>query len=82
MLSQSPSDLFDTLLRQSILLLPVYKMLLEITSSNDRLHVLQASHINTKKLFKEWDIVPVEKSTFMKTLGDVISKAGQQWYVH
>jgi len=82
MLSQSPSDLFDTLPRQSILLLPVYKTLLEITSSNDRLHMLQASHVDTKKSFKEWDIVPVEKSTFMKTLGDVISKAGQQRYVH
>jgi hypothetical protein len=82
MLYQGPSNPFDTLLRQSMLLLPVYKMLLKLTSSNDRLHVLQASHVDSKKSFKERDIAPVEKSTFMKTLGDVISKAGQQPYVH
>jgi hypothetical protein len=35
MLSQSPSNLFNTLARQSILLLPVYKTLLELTSSNE-----------------------------------------------
>ena len=64
MLSKCPSNLFDPPPRQSTLLLPVYKTLLELTGSNDRLHVLKASHVDSKKSIKEWDIARVEKSTF------------------
>ncbi|KAI0296093.1 hypothetical protein B0F90DRAFT_1811347 [Multifurca ochricompacta] len=43
----------------------------------DELHVLQLSRADVEKWLKEWEITPEEKSTFLKTLVEVFSKAGQ-----
>ncbi len=71
--------LFNTLPRPSALRPLVYKVLLELASSNDELQVLQVSRADVDKWLKEWDISPAEKSAFLKTLVDVFSKAGQQY---
>jgi translation initiation factor 3 subunit M len=77
--SQSLSNLFNTLPRQSALRLPVHKALLELASSNDELQVVQVSRSDVEKWLKEWDVTPAEKSAFLKTLVDVFSKAGQAY---
>ena len=54
-------------------------MLLELTNSNDEVHVLQLSRADVDKWLNEWDVAPAEKSAFLKTLVDVFSKAGQTY---
>jgi translation initiation factor 3 subunit M len=77
--SKSLSNLFNTLPRPSALRLLVYKVLLELASSNDELQVLQVSRAGVEKWLKEWDITPAEKSAFLKTLVDAFAKAGEQY---
>jgi hypothetical protein len=78
-IQKSLSNLFNTLPRESALRPLVYKALLELASSNDELHVLQLSRTDVEKWLKEWDVTPAEKSTFLKALVDVFSKAEQQY---
>jgi len=65
-----------TLPRQPALCLPVYNALLDFSSTNHVLHVLRVSHADVENWPKEWEVTPLEKSTFLE---HVFSKAGQPY---
>jgi translation initiation factor 3 subunit M len=50
---------------------------LQVAAAKDELHVLQLSTTEVEKWLSEWDVTPVEKSDFLKTLADTLEKAGQ-----
>ncbi|KZT24562.1 PCI-domain-containing protein [Neolentinus lepideus HHB14362 ss-1] len=71
------SNLFNALPRRSALRLLVYRTLLDIASANDELEVLQISRGDVEKWMQEWDVPSEEKSQFLKSVSDALSKSGQ-----
>ncbi|KAH8094944.1 PCI-domain-containing protein [Cristinia sonorae] len=70
------SNLFNTIPKTSGLRFPVQQTLLEIASTHDELNYLALSTGGVEKWLSEWEISPEEKSSFLKTLVEAYSKAG------
>ncbi|KAH7909742.1 hypothetical protein BJ138DRAFT_1173548 [Hygrophoropsis aurantiaca] len=71
------SNLGNTTPRSSPLRLQIYSTLLQIASTNGELDVLPLSRNEVERWLKEWDISDEEKSAFLKSIIDALTKADQ-----
>lgn len=79
MLSCRLSNLFNAIPRRSSLRLPVYNTLLENATSQNELDLLKLNQKTVESWLLEWDISNEAKSTFLKSIVDAYTKAGEQY---
>jgi len=76
------SNLFNTLPRTSALRLSVYQSLLALADSNDNLNALELRISDVEKWLSEWEISEAAKASFLKSITDAYTKAGQPLIAH
>ena len=54
-------------------------MLLDLTNTNDELHMLEVSRAGVEKWLYGWEITPSEKGAFLERLVDDFSKVGPRY---
>ncbi|EGO02107.1 hypothetical protein SERLA73DRAFT_177851 [Serpula lacrymans var. lacrymans S7.3] len=72
------SNLFNATPRSSALRLPIYTTLLQIATSNGNLDILCLSKKDVEQWLQQWNISAEEKSEFLKSIIDALTKSGQQ----
>ncbi|KAF8559437.1 hypothetical protein OG21DRAFT_1431600 [Imleria badia] len=71
------SNLFNATPRSSALRLPIYTTLFQLAARNSDIEVLALTKSNVERWLKEWDVSDDEKSQFLKTIIDELTKAGK-----
>ncbi|KAG8218990.1 hypothetical protein J3R82DRAFT_4733 [Butyriboletus roseoflavus] len=71
------SNLFNAATRSSALRLPIYTTLLQLAAAGGELEVLAMTKSDVQRWLNEWHISDEEKSQFLKTIIDTLTRAGK-----
>lgn len=71
------SNLFNATEHTSSIRPLVYSALIQTSSANGDLDALQITRINVEKWLSEWNISPIEKASFLKTISDAYKAESQ-----